>query len=103
LKTEGTTLLKLFTLTHETMHIFHVMGSNFGCQYDGILGHDFWKNNRATINYCDHTITMDDIIMSFDNEANKTKYKTLKLTLKTRTESIVQLPTKSKELRIISK
>ena len=79
------------------------MGNNFSCQYDGILGQDFWKNNRATINYCDRTITMDDVIMSFDNEANKTRNKTHKLTLKTRTESIVQLPTKTTGLGIISK
>ena len=103
LKTEGTTTLKLFTPTHETTHVFHAMGNNFGCQYDGILGQDFWKNNRATINYCDCTITMDDVIMSFDNQANKTKNESHKLTLKTRTESIVQLPTKCKGLGIISK
>ena len=99
LKTEGTARLKLVTPTHETTHVFHVMGINFSCHYDGILGHDFWKNDRATINYCDRTITMDDVIMSFDNEANKTH----KLSLKPRTESTVQLPTKSTGLGIISK
>jgi len=85
LRTEGTTRLKLFTPTHETTHVFHVMGDNFGCQYDGILGQDFWKNNRATINYCDRTITMGEVIMSFDNEVNEVKNKSHKLTLKTRT------------------
>ena len=76
LKTEGTTRLKLFTPTHETTHVFNVMGNNFSCPYDGILGHDFWKNNTATINYCDRTIIMDDVVMSFDNKANKTRNKT---------------------------
>jgi len=41
LRTEGTVLLKLFTLTHETTHLLHVMGEDFGCRYDGILGQDF--------------------------------------------------------------
>jgi len=103
LRTEDTTRLKLFTPTHETTHVFHVMGNDFSYQYDGILGQDFWKNNRATINYCDRTITMDEVIMSFDNEVKKANNKSHKLTLKTRTESIVQLPTKSKGLGIISK
>ena len=41
LRTEGTVLMKLFTLTHETTHMFHVKGGNFDFQYDGILGQDF--------------------------------------------------------------
>ena len=41
--------------------------------------------------------------MSFDNEINEAKNKSHTLTPKTRTESIVQLPTKSKGLGIISK
>ena len=103
LRTEVTTRLKLSTPTHETTHIIHVMGNDFGCQYDGILGQDFWKNNEAAINYCDRTITMGKVPMSFDNEFNEAKSKSHTQTPKTRTESIVQLPTKSKELGIISK
>ena len=61
------------------------------------------ENSRASINYCDCTISMHDVIMIFDNEVNKMRNKTQKLTLKTRTETIVQLPTKSTELGIISK
>ena len=91
LRTEGTTRLKLFTPAHETTHVFHVMGNDFGCQYDGILSQDFRKNNRATVNYCDRTVTMDEVIMSFNNEVSKAKSKSHKLTLKTRTESMVQL------------
>jgi len=103
LRTEGTARLKLFTPTHETTHIFHVMGNDFGYQYDGILGQDFWKTHRSTINYCNRTITMGEVIMSFDNEVNEAKNKSHKLTLKTRTERIVHIPTKSKGQRIISK
>jgi hypothetical protein len=98
LKTEGTTTLKLLTSAHETTHIFHVVGSDFGCQYDGILGQDFWKKYRATINCSDHTITMSDVVLKFDNKTNKTKNETYKLILKPRTKSIVRLPTKSKGL-----
>jgi len=96
-------MLKLFTETHETTHVFHVMGSSFSCQYDGILGQDFWKTYRATINYCDRTITMNDVTMNFDSETDKTKDKIHKLTLKPRTKSIVSLPTKSEGLGIIPK
>ena len=95
--------MKLFTETHETEHIFHVMGSGFSCQYDGILGQDFWRKYRATINYCDRTITMNDVTMNFDSETDRTKGKIYKLTLKPRIESIVRLPTKSKGLGIIPK
>ena len=49
LRTEGTVMLKLLTLTHETNHLFHVMGEGFDCRYDGILGQDFWKDKGATI------------------------------------------------------
>jgi len=103
LKTEGTVILKIFTPTHETTHTFHIMGDCFDCQYDGILGQDFWKNKRAAINYCDRTITMGEVLINFDNESNKVVNETHRLTLKTRTESIVRLPTKSKGRGIMSK
>jgi hypothetical protein len=103
LKTEGTTTLKLLTSTHETTHVFHTVGSDFGCHYDGILGQDFWKKYKATINYSDRTITMSDVVLKFDNKTNETKNETYKLILKPRTESIVRLPTKSKGLGIIPK
>jgi orotate phosphoribosyltransferase-like protein len=83
LRTEDSRRLKLFTPKHETTRVFQVMGNDFGCQYDGILGQDFWKNNKSTINYCDRTITMGEVIMSFDNEINEAKNKSYALTLKT--------------------
>jgi len=103
LKTKGTTELTLFTPTHETTHVFHVVGSNFGSQYDGILGLNFWKLHRATIDYCSRIITMSDVTVSFDNETDRTLVETYKLTLKPRTENIVRLPTKSKGLGVIPK
>ena len=49
---------------HETPHMFHILGSDFGCQYDGILGQDFWKDNEASINYCNLTITKGEVTMN---------------------------------------
>lgn len=103
IKTEGTVVLKLLTPTHETTHTFHVMGDSFDCQYDGILGRDFWKDKNATINYCDRTITMGKVIINFDDETNGARCEPRKVTLKGRTENIVQLPTTSKGHGIIPK
>jgi hypothetical protein len=49
MRTEGIVLLKLCTLDYETTHLFHVMGNDFGCRYDGILGQDFWKREPQLI------------------------------------------------------
>jgi len=70
LRTEGTTL-KLFTSTHETTQLFHVLVDNFDCRYDGILGQDFWKGKGATISYCNSMISMGEVIMNFDSETNQ--------------------------------
>jgi hypothetical protein len=103
LKTEGTVTLRLLTPTHETTHAFHVMGDGFDRRYDGILGRDFWEDKRANISYCDRKIVMGDVIISFDPKTNEAESKPYKLTLKARTESIVELPTTSKGHGLISK
>jgi len=103
LRTGGTVLLKLFTLTHETTHLFHVMGESFDCWYDGILGQDFWRNKGAIIDYCNCEITMGEVVMEFDDKPDETTDLTRLLTLKSRTESIVRLPTKSRGFGIIYK
>jgi hypothetical protein len=59
MKTEGTVTLRLLTQTHETKHPFLIMGDNFECMYDGILGKDFWESKKAIINYCDRTISWE--------------------------------------------
>jgi hypothetical protein len=102
-RTEGTVELKLLTPTHETTHIFHVTADSLNFHYDGILGQDFWKDKKATINYCDRTITMGEIVVNFDNETNSVIGGNYKITLKGRTENIVQLPTTSKGHGIIPK
>jgi len=96
-------ILKLFTPTHETTHLFHIMGDSFDCRYGGILGQDFWKGKRATLDHCRCTITMNEVTMNFDKETDRITGKTHKLTLKSRTECNVQLHNKSKELGIIPK
>jgi hypothetical protein len=71
LRTDGTVLLKYFTTTQETTHLFQVMGDSLDCRYDGILGQNFWKDKRATIDYC-NVITMGEIVMDFDDEPEET-------------------------------
>jgi hypothetical protein len=80
LRTEGTAALKLLTPTHETTHTFHIMRNSFECNYDGILGQDFWKDKRAFINYCDRKIIMGEVMMNFDDETNRAVRETYKLT-----------------------
>jgi hypothetical protein len=103
LKTEEIVLLRLFTLTHETAHLFHVIGEDFGCRYDGILGRDFWKDRGASIDFCNRVITMGEIVLQFDNKPDETIDSTRLLTLNSRTESIVRLLTKSSGFGIITK
>jgi len=68
LRTEGTVLLKLFTLTRETIQLFHVMGEDFGCIYDGILG----LEGGATIDYCNRVIAMSEVVLHFDDKPDET-------------------------------
>jgi hypothetical protein len=56
------------------------MGSSFECQYDGILCRDFWENKEATINYCDRTIIMGEVVLDFDNKTDSATSKHCKLT-----------------------
>ena len=58
MKTEGTIALKLFTDTHKSAHTFHVVGIEFGIQYDGILGRNLFEDKQSIINYCDQQVIM---------------------------------------------
>jgi maltoporin len=64
------------------------MKNNFDCQYDGILGQDFWKDKWATI-YCDRKTTMGEVTKNFDDETNKAVREFNKQTLNSRIENIV--------------
>ena len=103
MNTEGTITLKLFTDTHETTHPFHVVGSEFGIQYDGILGRNFFEDKQNIINYCGQQIIMGDVVVKFHPKPDKISNENYKLTLKARSENIVNLPTKSMGHGLISK
>jgi hypothetical protein len=103
LRTAGTVLFKLYTLTHETTHLFHVMGEDFGCRCDGILGRDFWKDRGATVDYCNSVITMSEVVLQIDDKPDETTDSTRLLTLNSRTEIIIRLPTKSSGFGIFTK
>jgi len=102
-RTTGTLLLKWFTLTHETSHLFHVIGDNFDFRYYGILDQEIWKGKRSTIDYCNSVIIMGDVVMDFDDEPEETTEVNHILTLKSRPENIVRMSSKSRRLGIISK
>ena len=72
------------------------MGDSFDCKYDGILGSDFWENKMAAISYCERKIVTDKVVINFDDKTNRVGNEPHKLTLKARTESIVELPASSK-------
>jgi hypothetical protein len=103
LRTEGTMSLKLFTSAHETTHLFHVMGEDFGCLYDGVLGLDFWEDRGAILDYSTRKITMGKVVLELDDKPDKTTDSNRLLTLNARTERIVRLPTKSCGTGIIPK
>jgi hypothetical protein len=62
------------------------MGDTFDCQHDGILGRDFWESKKVTINYCDPTVTMDEVMLDFDDKTDRVASKSCKLTLTARTK-----------------
>jgi hypothetical protein len=47
IKTKGTIILKLFTDTHETTQTCHVVGYEFGIQYDGILSRNSFEDKAS--------------------------------------------------------
>lgn len=56
--------------------------------YDGILGDDFLRNQKAEINYLTKSIKIADVIIPFDNpEINKST----KITLPPRSETVIQI------------
>ena len=70
------------------------MGEEFGGRYDGILGQDFWKDRGAAIDYCNRVITMGGVVLRFDDKSDEMTDSTRLLTVHSRTERIVRLPTK---------
>ena len=95
MKTEETVALKLYTDTRETTHTFHVVGSEFGIHYDGILGRNFFEDKQSIINYCDQQIVMGNVVVKLDSKSFTANIGNCKLSLKARSENIVKLPNKS--------
>jgi hypothetical protein len=79
------------------------MGDSFDFWCDGILGQDFWKDKKGTIDYFNRVITMGEVVLEFGDKPDETTEFTQLLTLKARTECIVRLPTESKGTGIIYK
>jgi hypothetical protein len=79
-------------------HTIYVFGNEFGIQYDGILGRNFFEDKT---NYCDQQVMGD--VVKFDPKPDKTNSENCKPILKARTEIIMKLPTKSLGHGLISK
>jgi hypothetical protein len=104
MKTVGKVDLRLFTDTHETTHTFHVLGGNFEKHYDAILGKDFLEERESVINYCSRQIVMNNkVAVSFDPKLGTIKKEPCRLTLKARSEHIVNVPTHSEGLGLLSR
>jgi hypothetical protein len=103
MKIKGTINLKLFTDTQETTHDFHVISESFYLQYDGVLGRDFWERKKAVISYCDGEILMQYVVIKFDPKDSGARENISNITLKTRSENYMKLPTTCKGQDLISR
>jgi hypothetical protein len=104
MKTVGKIYLKLFTDTHETTRAFHVIGGNFETPSNAILGKDFLEERERVINYCSRQIVINnEVAVSFDPKLGTIKKEPCRLTLKARSEHIINVPTHSEGLEILSR
>ena len=89
---------------HKAVHAFHVLGEPSALQYDGILGRDFLEERERVINYCSRQIIMnDEVIVNFYVKPRVDKMEPCELTLKARSETIVNVPTNYKGLGLLDK
>jgi len=103
IKTVGKIDLKLLTDTHKTTHTFHVLEGNFETHYDAISGKDFLEERESVINYCSRQIAMNNkVAVSFDPKLGTIK-EPCRLTLKARSEHIINVPTHSEGLELLSR
>jgi hypothetical protein len=69
MRTEGSISLKIFTETHETMHIVHVFGEDSEMHYDAMLDKDFLEERKSVINYCSSQLLMNnEVDVNFDKK-----------------------------------
>ena len=73
-----------------------MLGGNFETHYDAILGKDFLEGK---CNYCSRQIVMNnEVAVSFDPKLGTIKKEPCRLTLKARSEHIINVPTHSEGL-----
>jgi transposase InsO family protein len=99
-RTLGEVDVKLMIGNYEIEHKFHIVGEGIDIPYDGVLGKDFFESNQATIDYLRKEICMGRVIWGFDQDrwpdwANKE----VKVMLEPRCETVIRLPTGSRELQ----
>jgi hypothetical protein len=89
---------------HETVHTFHVLGENSNLHYDAILGKDFLEEKRSVIDYFSRQLIIEnEITVNFDPKPSANKLEPCRLTVRDRTEDIVEIPTSSKGLGLLPK
>ena len=100
-RTLGEIALRLSTENHETTHNFHVVGDGIRIPYDGILGQDFFASKKANIDFQKREIVMGDVKLKFDERVRSDEQgKQITIVLKARCETIVKMPTTSRELKV---
>ena len=81
-----------------------MLGEPSALQYDGILGRDFLEERESVINYCSRQIIMNnEVFIDFDVKPCVGKTEPCRLTLKARSENIVNVPDNYKDLGMLDK
>jgi hypothetical protein len=100
IKTLGELNIGLCTKGHKMEHPFQIVGDGIDIPYDGILGKDFFERKGAKIDYSQRQVIMGKVRVKFDTDVEVDKeVKTVYVTVKPRSETIVSLPTDSPELK----
>jgi hypothetical protein len=98
-KTFGEVNVRLTTGNFETEHKFQVIGDGMNIPCDGILGRDFFEDKQATIDYVRKEIVMGRVRLKFDDDRQiREQDREIRITLKPRCETIVRIPTISREM-----
>lgn len=96
-KTEGSIQLKLeFENKFKIKHKFHTVSDKFQISEDGIIGRDFFEDNKVVISYSDNQIKIGDNLIYFSNKLRKS------IMLQARCETVIEIQTPTNELYICS-
>jgi hypothetical protein len=100
IKTLGELNIGLCTKGHKMEHPFQIVGDGLDIPYDCILGKDFFERKGAKIDYNHRQVIMGKVRVKFDADVEVDKeVKTVYVTVKPRSGTIVRLPTDSRELK----